>query len=502
MVSVRPRTGLRQAVRRNGYHPVAQRARQLPAIRYELVLVVGLVAYALAARILVAVQLPPWQGPDEPKHFEYIRMLVDKRDQLWSEHRLLEIADAVPSFQQQVIESMARNNYWPYVGQTTPDPLPDSFYAVWRGSGTELHRPSVYYFTAAVIVGPLIEAPLEQQLLAVRIYSAVLGALTVLITYLAGRAARRSDPFLGLVAAAFVATLPMNVFVGGIVTVDNLAILIGGVLALALARGFGQRFSGGVWLLIVASVVLGLATKREFVGVLPALFMVFLVWGFRQRGVLKSTRNRLITAGGVLALAAGAIFAVRSESFTRLSGSISDYALNESDQVLRLLHPRLSTDELLSLIDLQRKAFFSSFWGVFGWFTTPLDSGLETGLKVVSLLCAIGLVIWLVTNRHASDYGKVVWLGVVYGVMVLTLTLLAFGIALSYFSIADLPQGRQIFGVLVPIALLAAIGARGWLSQKRFGALVPAAAIAVLLVVLDVVVYFQVAPWFFRQDFS
>ena len=506
MVSTRPRPALRQelrrqAVRRNGHLPTPKESPPNIAAELELALLVALVVYAFAARLLVAVQLPPWQGPDEPKHFEYIRMLVDMRDQLWAEHRLLEIADTSPTFQQQVIASMARNDYWPYVGQTTPDPLPDSFVAIWKGGGTELHRPSLYYFAAAFIVAPLVDAPIEDQLLAVRVYSAVLSTIAVLIAYFAARVAWRNDALIGLIAAAFVAALPMNVFVGSIVTVDNLAILIGGVLALALARGLTMGFGRGMWLLAIASVVLGLATKREFLGVLPGVLLAFAVWGFRHRGLLKNRRNMMFIGAALLVIAVASGFALRSESFVHFSESISAYALNESDQMVRLLHPPLSNDELVTLIDFQRKEFFSSFWGVFGWFTNKLNPDLETGLKVVSLLCGVGLVISLVTNRREPNHASRVWFVLVTMVMILTLTVLAFGIALSYFSKDYLPQGRQIFGVLVPIAILTAIGARALFPRSRLGTWPLAPVLAALLVVLDVVVYVQISPWFVGRTF-
>src|SRR5690348_11348802 len=82
---------------------------------------------ALLFRIVLAVTTPPWQGPDEPKHFEYVRRLIDLRDQLWSEHRLLRLEDASPDLQRQIIRSMEAHHFWRYAGPVPTTP-PDSFY--------------------------------------------------------------------------------------------------------------------------------------------------------------------------------------------------------------------------------------------------------------------------------------------------------------------------------------------------------------------------------------
>jgi hypothetical protein len=478
--------------------PAAAGARApASSVRLEIAAVGLLSAYALAARLFIAIQLPPWQGPDEPKHFEYIRLLIDKRDQLWAEHRLLTVDDASPALEQQVIQSMARNHFWVYVTQSTPDRLPATFFELWQGKGTELHRPSLYYVLPALAVAPVVSRPIEQQLLTVRIASAILNALAVPLAYAAARAVRPHDPFIRVVAAAFTAALPMNVFVGGIANVDNLAILVGGLLALGLAGGLSVARSRGFWGLIMGAVVLGLATKREFVGVLPGLLFACLACAMRQRAVLAATFNRRTIIAGTGAIALAIALGVMSGRLSRVTTVFSDYALNEPNQITRLLDRTVSPSEVLSLLPVEWDAFYSSFWGRFGWFTTPLSPEVYAVLNVVSVMVVIGLPIALVASwKSQADDPHLVTI-CIYGIFAVTMTLLGFGIALSYFSPSEVPQGRQIFGVLVPIAILLAIGARAWLPASRFGNWLPAAVATLLLVLLDVTAYFQsYAPHF------
>jgi hypothetical protein len=270
-------------------------------------------------------------------------------------------------------------------------------------------------------------------------------------------------------------------------------------------------YSKSVLALILGGLALGLATKREFVGVLPGILVALAaLLLLRRRGslaILKWAKQRLPK---LVVLAAIIGFVMVAAIITPLGTSLSGYALNEPDQAERLLHPPLSSAELLSLLDLQRKAFVTSFWGMFGWFTmsefclpsasgyagllatcaSPISLGLETILKLFSVACAIGVARTLIASWKEGRRVQF-WLVASYGLMIVAMTVLAFGIALSYFSPTTLPQGRQIFGALVPIAVLFAIGTRAWLPASRFGTWFPAIGIAALLILLDVSVYSQ-----------
>jgi hypothetical protein len=211
------------------------------------------------------------------------------------------------------------------------------------------------------------------------------------------------------------------------------------------------------------------------------------------------TPRRLLSATAVAVLVA---IALTSDAVTKFGTSASAYALNEPDQATRLLRPPVSSTGLLSLLGAQWDAFFKSFWGIFGWFTTPLSPDVNMLLSVVSVLSLIGLLMALVTSR-GSDRKVLPTLVAIYGLMVLTLTVLAFAITLSYFSGTEVPQGRHIFGVLVPIAVLFAIGIRAWLPARWLGTRTPATVVVALLVLLDVAAYTQsFAPYFLGRSFS
>src|SRR5437763_3588863 len=118
-----------------------------PSVAVEQVLLAAILAFGFVVRAMLALMMTPWQAPDEPKHFEYIRVLIDQRATFWSERRLPTIGDAEPELQREIIASLARYHYWGAAPSSPPSPLPTRFADIWPdGTDTQLHRPSLYYY--------------------------------------------------------------------------------------------------------------------------------------------------------------------------------------------------------------------------------------------------------------------------------------------------------------------------------------------------------------------
>ncbi|MHB1132134.1 MAG: glycosyltransferase family 39 protein [Chloroflexota bacterium] len=477
-------------------------ARQLAPVRAvpdARGLVLALVAFALLARLASALLVPPWQGPDEPKHFEYARLLVDQRAQLWSERRLLGPADASPALQGQIIASLAEYHYWEHVswlpsGPQTPAPLPANFAAIWpQGTHTQLHRPSLYYYLGALVLLPVADQPLEVQLLALRFLSALLGALTVLVAWAAARAAFPDDPFLPLVTAAFVAALPMHVFIAGTANNDNLVALLGALVALGLARalrGGGAR----QWLLILGALALALATKRTAVGMAPALALAACLG-------LATLRRRLVLPAALgLGLGATGLGALALWPPAGLPEALSAYALNGAHQWQGLLRIPWGVPETGALLLRQLAALFASFWGLFGWFNLLLPLPWYLLFAALSGLCLVGFLYWFASRlveRSPLARAQLATAAVCL-VAVVGMVALALAERLPYLSPHELPQGRYLFVVLVPIALVHAVGAGALLPRRPSTRWLAARLVALGLVLLDLVVYAGYVVPFYR----
>lgn len=463
-------------------------------------------------RLVVAYTLPPWQAPDEPKHFEYARLLIDLRHELVAEHRLPRLEDApgygpgtptVAALEQQILASMASNHFWTYVGQPAPLSPPSSFFEVWgAGRGTQLHRPSLYYMVSAVVLAPFQNVSLERQLLLLRTLSALLSVATVAVTYTIGSLLSPRERFLPLVAAAAVAALPMNAFIGASASTDSLAALVGAVTALLLAAVVLDVHRSRSLMLLTVACVAAVLTKREFVALVPGLLLAALI-------VLRERFNKhvqwglaLISVAVCLALALVIGGLVETPPPLRgLVAALNPFWFDTTTQLKALLNPPASGPTVWQLLATQGDAFFTSFWGYFGWFNVPLSGQFLGPLRIVTAACMVGLSVAMLRGGFVSKLTgfRPGWrlVAITYLAMSLTAVVMAFAVALSNFSLGDVPQGRQVFGFIAPIAVMLAAGARALLSDEWARSPVPTAVIIASLVLLDLSTYTgTIAPYY------
>jgi hypothetical protein len=454
-------------------------------------------AYAFVARVLLAINIPPWQSPDEPKHFEYVRVLVDKRDELWGARRLPIPGDAIPSLQQQIIASMARFHFWDFLGVVAPNRLPANFSETFGTSMTQLHRPSLYYDLGAVLMLPMLGQTLENQLLAMRVLSAVITALAVWPAYAIGRLVSPRDGFVPVACAAMTAMLPMAVFIGGMMSVDNLLLLVGMLAVFSMTRGVVAGLTWRVWLLILGSVVLGLLTKRGAVILLPGVLLCGVIWFVRLQWAIR---------GWVLAGAAAIMVVVlgfvggwlgRALPTERFMSTLVAYSLNYPGQLDNLLGTPLGTDQTWQIIGVELDAYFMSFWGIFGWFNVLLAPWVYMALLITTGLCGLGCLRWALDrgNHHEPRLSLLVLF------VTLIISALIAGVAerLAYYSFGQVPQGRYLFVVLGAIAPLYAVGLRAWLPARLTSITVPSIVLIGSLLALDVYAYFgAILPFYSR----
>ncbi len=111
------------------------------------------------------------------------------------------------------------------------------------------------------------------------------------------------------------------------------------------------------------------------------------------------------------------------------------------------------------------RIFFASFWGQFGWMSLPMVAGTPWE-PALALVCAGGLAGALLALLHR---GEPAWRR---RALALLLAGLALGLALPLLNAYTQPrsqaiqQGRYLFAMLAPLALLLAWGWRAWLPAR------------------------------------
>ncbi len=461
------------------------------------------VILGLVRGIMYAAIIPPWQGPDEPQHFEYVRLLRDR-------HRWVPYGDVSVPLEQEIIGSMLRHQFRPFgLGDFEAADPPETFKEIWgkQGVDTRLGTPPLYHLIAGLPLHLPITSNVTAQLYLSRGMSILMGVLLIAVVFLIGWEAFPQSPPVFLGATIFVLFLPMFMYVTAVVNSDNLANLIVALvtylLIVIIMRGF--RFRWGAILLLLISA--GIATKKTTLITIPlAALAIPLAWWARDSRHRKISPRFTWAAVGVVAL--GVLLFVPGSTRGLLLGTSRRIAAvanryDSSGMFTRtfkvLLSKRLWGPEAWSLYRTYPAAIFKSFWGAFGWRTIPLSDGLYLALGVVCALSALGLalfVVRVVRNRSDLSVAQRSSLWLLFGLIVLSLG------AATIFSatLSRQPQGRYLFTALPGIAILFVIGIRE-IVPARFRRGVSFAGLVGLIVFDFAALFAYVLPAYYVRGF-
>jgi hypothetical protein len=276
-----------------------------------------------------------------------------------------------------------------------------------------------------------------------RVYTAALCTLTFVLLYLV--AARLFDPLVGVVAAGFLAVIPLHAFRSRL-WVPDAPMTFFYTLALLAAVGIVVRPTYTRFALAGAAVGLATATKYNGVGAcLPVLVAALLALPrVQDRWPVAASANRLVLAAAVSVATFFAVEPLALPLFDRMLGGMGFVG------------------------DLYTEAPAT---GLLGWRTWRyiassffFSAGYEGVGPLISVLALVGWV-WLLIRRSRS--GVLVWLpGLLY--------------LLAYCSLLRTAYERALLPLTVHIAVAAAValvdGAR-WL-ESRAKALLPRAPVA------------------------
>ena len=333
------------------------------------------------------------------------------------------------------------------------------------------------------------------DLVALRLYSLLLGGAVVAVSYVVSRAIRPDQPQIALAAMALAAFLPQHLHMLSAVNNDVQAELLVGLALLWLLR-YLRSSTTPSWQL---GLIVGLAflTKLTiYFLALPALLAIVLKW--RHRG---AAARDLLRPALVFALVAGAIGAIWWLRNIAVYGFPDFFGLAAHD---RIVADQFRTADFIAahggahFMGQLLSTTFKSFWGQFGWMALPLDGVLGgwiyRGFALVTLAGCSGALLAVRRCRASTEAGEPArhYHSAVFAVFLTTalLVLLQF----IYYNAEFVQwQGRYLFPALIPIAFTLALGIDHWRAR-----LFPAAArwltpLALMcLLPLDVYLLFRV----------
>lgn len=423
--------------------------------RIEWTLIGFIVAAYLVIASEYAIRTPDWQAPDEPAHVNYVRQLAGD-----GHFPVLKMGDWQQDYQQQLVSSGF-------------DPaLTDRLDTVQY----EDHQPPLYYLLQTPIY-----ALTDGDLLAMRLFSVLLGAGVVWTTWAVLWVLVPRWPNMAITGAAFVAFLPQHLSIMGSVSNDSLAELIVGLTLLAAVVYLGNHRTlpedeepttrkhtiHPAWLGVLVGAALLTKTTIYFLGGVAAL-AVLLRWR-RERWPWQIAARQFAYVL-IPALLIGGAWWVRN---LNVYGGLDFMGLERHEDVTV---GQLRTGDYIEDIGTRRyldnyaQTTFHSFWGQFGWMAVPMPGRIYTLLLIFSLvaLAGVGLFFW----RHR--WPRTLTPPQQDALIVLGVVLIC---ALAAYLLYNLDfvqfQGRYLYPALIAFAFLVAVGLTGWVSlfENQFPAL-------------------------------
>lgn len=402
------------------------------AARQLLPLFILHIAY-LAVAALYATQTPPWQAPDEPAHYNYVRQLAQ------GNLPLIEASDYDEQYRSEIVSS----KFPPHLAI---EPLS---YEDWQ--------PPLYY----LLLTPFYLL-FDGALIPLRLVSLLFGTGIIVAAYAVARILWPAQRWLALIAAAFVAFLPQHVAILASVNNDSLSLLIIALILWQLARmtrhnQVGEQINGRQWPGLGLLLGLGMVTKLTVYIMAPVILILALAIYRRQWRRLVAALLRVAAPAAILAAPLWLRNILVYPGFDPLAMAAHDAVVVGQPRTVEWFAQFGVLETLERLITTT----FRSFWGQFGWMGVLMDARIYQLLLLFSMLVLLGLVMRPFMRRRAKLNGPARRNPLVIGLLWATffLNILLY---LGYNTTFVQHQGRYLFPALIPIAIAVAAAIETW----------------------------------------
>lgn len=312
-----------------------------------------------------------------------------------------------------------------------------------------------------------------------RLFSAILGGVTVYVTYRTACLLFPDAPHIALAASAFNAFLPMYLFISASVNNDNLSNLLSNALVWVLL----SVMSGALRLHWRTYALMGVLVGAGILSKLSIGFLIPLVAAVLAFVSLRARDWRPFVIGGVVSGAltitiAGWWYWHNWQTYGDPTG------LN---RFLDIVGRRpVSAD--WGQIWAERDSFLQAFWGFFGGMNVPMPAALYNLLNAVGLYAAVSALVFTALRLVRGTWRGILRVQVLFTWLWIAISLLAYA---RWTSETIASQGRLIFGALSVIAVWLMWGMVWWLPRRAqarvlavsMGALGMLAAVTPLIII-------------------
>ncbi len=476
-------------------------ARRVPRAAWICALVACLNA------VCWSILTPPFQVPDEPDHFAYVKQLAEtghlpSADAEESEEEntallALHYAKIRQQPQNQTIATQAEQEALERALVSSPHETGSA------GAGVATSEPPLYYALEAIPYSLAVKDTVLDRLALMRLASALFAGLTALFVFLFIREALPASAWSWTVGGLSVALTPLLGFMSGAVNPDSMLFAVSAAAFYCVARAFRRGLGTGGALAMGAVIAIGLSTKLNFIGLVPGILLGAGVIALRAA---RSSRRAALLALALLVTIAfipAIAYAVSNVASARPAlgivstapGGIHGSLLSELNYIWQLYLPRLpGTVNDFPGLSTPRQVWFFGFVGLYGWLDTTFPGWVYTAALLPAGAIALLFARSLWQARKALRSRAVEF--AVYTVMAVGLMALVGAASFTQFPETDAEYGqmRYLLPLLALLGAALALAARG--AGRRWGPAV-GTLIVILFLAQDVFSQLQVVARYY-----
>jgi hypothetical protein len=353
---------------------------------------------------------PPFQVPDEPSHFAYVKQLAEAHalpslhtfafspeesqalvDLDEDPNAILPPTGAISSLAQQrtLDRHLALAGELPREGS--------------NAAGVATSEPPLYYLLETVPYTVGSQGNLLTRLELMRLLSALFAGLTAMFVFLFVRETLPATRAAWLAGGLSVAFAPLLGFMSGAVNPDSLLFAVSAALFWALARAFRRGLTYRRAAMIGAITAAGLLTKLNFVGLFPGVLVGLGILAWRTALSSRSSGYRAFVLGAGIAASPAAVAAIINLTISRPTfGLVSSAAsalthhgsiASAISYIWQTFLPRLPGMKPYDAgVFTARQIWFDGFVGRYGWGETSFPEWVYGFAAIfgVAILVACG----------------------------------------------------------------------------------------------------------------
>lgn len=466
-----------------------------------------LVLFLASLVLLLNLTIPPLQNPDEPQHFAAVSAFAENKNPSTASHT-------------EIIRLMDKNRWWHFLGMGRPDPLPNKIEDVAFLTGYErasdytayLNDILIYHFAMGKIIGPLTKGNAVWAYYSARLISVILFAGALILSYLGlKRAAFPSAvpaelPWV-LSGFFFILFLPQFLISSVSVNPDSLSIFLSAIFFFSAFSLIGRESRFVTVLLLALSLIAGLIVDRENFFMLPAGLLAIL---FSAR---RKNRKKILFAALLLLAALALLFVSLQLFFPAPLAKGLNVIKSNVPHFIKSLGSVFSFDSLDKEFFL---GFTDSFLLKFGWSAFSAAPAFYVAWRIIIALAFLGIILFVVKSMGSRvqnpqrSSGSESDRSIDSTALSTHLRFVGFSISSIFLQILAMltvstqstlfAQGRYLFPLVLPIALLLVIGLKNFFDLFSRKADLGVRAVKIMIILqflfLNYVIWSEIVPVF------